>query len=44
MTIASCIETEEELTAREDHHICPERALAYLFHHERAVEEASHRN
>jgi len=44
MTIASCIETEEELTAREDHHICPERALAYLFQHERAVEEASHRN
>jgi hypothetical protein len=44
MTIAFSIETEDEMTAREDHHICPERALAHLLQQERALEAASHRN
>jgi hypothetical protein len=30
MTIASCVEADRELDAREAHHICPERALAEL--------------
>ncbi len=30
MTIASCIEDDAELAARESNHICPERALADL--------------
>jgi hypothetical protein len=30
MTIASCVETEEELKTRESRHICPERALSEL--------------
>jgi len=36
MTIASCVETEEELDQREAHHLCPERVLAQLL--------AEHRN
>ena len=44
MTIASSIETDQELTAREDHHICPERALAYLLQQERALEAQSRMN
>ncbi|MGD0630106.1 MAG: hypothetical protein ABR987_12165 [Terracidiphilus sp.] len=35
MTIASSVETEEELAAREQHHICPEKALADLLAQER---------
>ena len=35
MTIASAVETEQELTAREDNHICPEKALAHLVAPER---------
>ena len=38
MTIASAIETEEELAAREENHICPERALAYLLKQEKALQ------
>ena len=38
MTIASAIDTEQEMQAREENHICPERALAYLLQHERALE------
>jgi hypothetical protein len=37
MTIASCVETEEELKHREDRHICPERALAHLLAHEKSA-------
>jgi hypothetical protein len=37
MTIASCVETEEELTAREQHHICPEKALADLLAQEKSI-------
>ena len=35
ITIASCIETEEELRHIEARHICPEKALAELLAHER---------
>jgi hypothetical protein len=38
MTIASCVETEQELDGLERRHICPEKALAELLEHERAVE------
>lgn len=44
MTIASCIETEEELDALEAHHICPEKALADLLAQEKAIEARSHLN
>lgn len=30
MTVASAVETEEELAVLEAHHVCPERALADL--------------
>jgi len=30
MTIASSVETEQELDEREAHHLCPERVLAQL--------------
>ena len=36
MTIASAVDTEDELTAREANHICPERALASLLAQEKA--------
>jgi hypothetical protein len=42
MTIASCIETEEELTVREGHHICPEKALADLLAQEKSIEAKAH--
>jgi hypothetical protein len=35
MTIASRIEMDEELAARELNHICPEKALADLLAHEK---------
>jgi ABC-type Fe3+-citrate transport system substrate-binding protein len=38
MTIASCVETEEELEAKEKRHICPEKVLADMFAHEQAIE------
>lgn len=44
MTIASSIETEQELTARENNHICPERALAYLLHQRMETEAQAHLN
>jgi hypothetical protein len=37
MTIASCVESEEELTQREERHFCPERVLAQLLAQERPV-------
>jgi len=36
MTIASGVETEEELRAREQNHICPEKALADLLAQEKS--------
>lgn len=44
LTIASCVETEEELKAREAHHICPERALANLLAQEKHHESRAHLN
>ena len=41
MTVASCVETEEELTALEKHHICPEKVLAELLAIEKAHEAAA---
>lgn len=42
MTIASCIETEQELTVREAHHICPEKALSELLAQEKSIEAKPH--
>jgi len=36
MTIASCVQTAEELDQREARHICPEKALAQLLAQERS--------
>jgi hypothetical protein len=33
MTVASAVETEADLVRMEEHHICPERALADLLAH-----------
>jgi ABC-type Fe3+-citrate transport system substrate-binding protein len=44
MTIASAIETEQELDTREAHHFCPEKALAQLLAQERAHVERALRN
>jgi hypothetical protein len=41
MTIASCVETEEELARLETGHICPEMALAELLKQEKAREAQS---
>jgi hypothetical protein len=37
MTIASAVKTEEELSAMEQHHICPEKALADLLAQEKSL-------
>jgi hypothetical protein len=37
MTIASSVETEEELEHFEAHHICPEKALAALVAQEKSA-------
>ena len=37
ITIASYVETEEELDEREAHHLCPERVLAQLLAEHRAA-------
>jgi len=44
MTIASCVETEEELDEREAHHLCPERVLAHLLAEQRAAASQAARN
>jgi hypothetical protein len=44
MTVASCIESVQELDRVEAHHICPEKALAELLAQERAIEERALRN
>ncbi len=44
MTVASCVETEKELDRVEEHHICPEKALAQLLAYERAVEARAARH
>ncbi len=44
MTIASCVETEQELDRVEGHHICPEKALAQMLAKEKVFEERTLRN
>lgn len=44
MTVASCLETEQELERVEAHHVCPEKALAQLLVHEKALEQRALRN
>jgi hypothetical protein len=44
MTVASCVETEEELRRVEAHHICPEKALAELLEQEKAIEARAAHN
>jgi hypothetical protein len=44
MTIASSVETEEELAAREQHHICPEKAFADLLAQEKSGASRAHLN
>ena len=44
MTIASSVETEEEIAAREQHHICPENALAGLLAQEKSSTARAHVN
>ncbi|MGD0892812.1 MAG: hypothetical protein ABR923_14890 [Terracidiphilus sp.] len=39
MTVASCVETEQELADLETRHICPERALAELLDHAKDQEK-----
>jgi len=41
MTIASCVEREEDLDLLEARHICPEKALAALLHIEEAAARAA---
>jgi hypothetical protein len=38
MTIASAVETDEDLNRLERRHICPERALAELLEQAKAIE------
>jgi hypothetical protein len=44
MTIASCIESVQELERLETRHICPEKALADLMAQEKAIEAKAARN
>jgi hypothetical protein len=44
MTIASCVETAQELDILEARHICPEKALAYLLAQQRSIVARSQRN
>lgn len=44
MTIASAVETDEEMDRLEAHHICPERALAELAARETSSESYAHRS
>jgi hypothetical protein len=44
MTVASCVETEQELERVEAHHICPEKALAQMFAHDKTAEAHSLHN
>jgi hypothetical protein len=37
MTIATCIETDEELESLESRHICPEMVLADLLDREKSI-------
>jgi hypothetical protein len=43
MTVASWVETEDDLERIELHHMCPERALAQLLAKESAIAAQAHR-
>jgi hypothetical protein len=44
MTVAFCLETEQELELVEAHHICPEKALLQLLAQGKALEARTLRN
>jgi len=44
LTVATSVESEEELEQLESHHLCPERALAELVAGKAAVEQHAHRH
>ena len=44
MTIASCVETAEELDQREARHICPEKALSQMLAQEKSNVAHAHLN
>lgn len=44
ITVASWVETEDELERVELHHMCPERALAQLLTKETAIAAQTQRN
>lgn len=44
MTVASAVETEEELTFLESRHICPEMVLADLLDREKSTQLQAHQN
>ena len=44
MTVASAVETEHDLEALEQHHVCPERALADMLANKAATPATAHRN
>ena len=43
MTVASAVETPEDLEVEEAEHLCPEKALAHMLAHDRASDEHAHR-
>ncbi len=44
MTVASAVESLEELRTVEARHLCPEKALADLVGHEKEIEAQAQRN
>ncbi len=44
MTVASCVESAQELDRVETHHICPEKVLAQMFARERVIDAQALRN
>ena len=44
MTVASAVETPEELEIEEAKHLCPEKALALMLADDRASGEHAHRS
>jgi len=43
MTVATAVETPEQLEVEEAEHLCPEKALAHMLAHDRAIEALAHR-
>ena len=44
MTVATCIETDDELESLESRHICPEMVLADLLNREKSIQLHAQRN